>query len=85
MQYVNEMMARMQYSRYTKKFRYEVVKSAVKACDTIVAADADGEGPVYRPNRWNTIERTMEKQKKKANCYKTGGYESVIFVPSTSK
>ena len=25
----------------------------------------------------------MEKQKKRANWYKTGGYESVIFVPTT--
>ena len=45
-QQVNEMMARMQYSGYTKKFRYEVAKSAVKAYDTIVAAGANGERPI---------------------------------------
>ena len=34
MENVNEMVLRMQYSGYSKKFRFEVVNSALKAYET---------------------------------------------------
>ena len=43
MENVNEMVLRMQYSGYSKKFRYEVVNSALKAYETRKKADQEGE------------------------------------------
>ena len=40
---VNEMVLRMQYSGYSKKFRYEVVDSALMAYKTRNEADQEGE------------------------------------------
>ena len=82
-QHVNEMVLRMQYSGYSKKFRYEVVNSALKAYDERMSADESGTRPLYRPKGWETRERAIEKQKKKISWYKTGGDDSVIFVPAT--
>ena len=38
---------------------------------------------MYRPKGWREEERRKQKEQKKKNWYKRGGYESVIFVPST--
>ena len=84
-QHVNEMVLRMQYSGYSKKFRYEVVNSALKAYDERMSADENGTRPLYRPNGWKTRERAIEKQKKKNSWYKKGGNDSVIFVPATPR
>ena len=46
---VNEMVLRMQYSGYSKKFRYEVVDSALKTYKTRKKADQEGERPLHRP------------------------------------
>ena len=43
--HVNDVMMKMQYSGYSKKFRYEVVKSALKAYDDRVSADESGIRP----------------------------------------
>ena len=40
---------------------------------------------MYRPRQWRRVERTQEKRKKQDTWYKKGGYDSVIFVPATSK
>ena len=47
--HVNEMVLRVQYSRYIKKFRYEVVNSALKAYDERISADESGTRPLHRP------------------------------------
>ena len=75
----------MQYSGYSTKFRYEVVKSALKAYDDGVSADESGIRPLYRPKEWKTKERANEKQRKKNNWYKTRGDDAVIFIPATPK
>ena len=73
----------MQYSGYSKKFRYEVVDSALKAYKTRNKADQEGERPLHRPKEWRKGEREQEKVRKKNDWYKRGGNEAVIFVPVT--
>ncbi|PFX15321.1 Transposon Ty3-G Gag-Pol polyprotein [Stylophora pistillata] len=80
---VNEMVLRMQYSGYSKKFRYEVVDSALKAFRARQRAERKGERPLHRPKEWRKVEREKEKSERKSNWYKRGGNESVIFVPAT--
>ena len=73
----------MQYSGYSKKFRYEVVDSALKAYRARKKADQEGERPLHRPKEWRKEEREPEKIEKKHSWYKRGGSESVMFVPAT--
>ena len=80
---VNEMVLRMQYSGYSKKFRYEVVDSALKAFRARQRAEREGERPLHRPKEWRKVEREKEESERKSNWYKRGGNESVIFVPAT--
>ena len=40
--HLEQMMARMQYSGYDKKFRIEVLRSALKAYESIQKLDASG-------------------------------------------
>ena len=79
----NEMVLRMHYSGYSKKFRYEVVDSALKAYIEREKADQEGERPLHRPKEWRKEEREQEKIGKKCSWYKRGGNEAVIFVPAT--
>ena len=65
---VNAMVLRMQYLRYSKKFRYEVVNLRKKA---------------DRPKEWRKKEREQEKIGKKSSWYKRSRNEAVIFVPAT--
>eukprot|EP00794_Sanderia_malayensis_P004006 gene4006-4555_t len=58
-QHVSSMVLRMQFSGFPKKFRYEIVNSALKAYDEIHRRVELEERPLYRPyewNRWNGIE-----------------------------
>ena len=79
----SEMVLRMQYSGYSKKFRYEVVDSALKAYKTRNEADQEGVQPLHRPKDWRKDEREQEKVRKKNDWYKRGRNEAVIFVPAT--
>ena len=81
--HVDEIVLRMQLSGHTKKFRYEVIDSALKAYRAMEEAERRGERPMYRPNGWNREEREQERVRKKVNWYKKNGSESVIFVPAT--
>ena len=81
--HASTMSLRMQFSGYTKKFRNEIVNSALKAYDEIHRKAALEERPLYRPYDWERDERDRAKQAKVLDWYKRGGYESVIFVPST--
>ena len=82
---VNEMVLRMQYSGYSRKFRYEVVDSALKAYRARKKADQEGERPLHLPKEWRKEEREQEKIGKKSSWYKRGRNEAVIFVPATPK
>ena len=48
---VEEMVLRMQYLGYNKKFRYEVVDSAVKSYRAKQKAERKGERPMHRLKR----------------------------------
>jgi hypothetical protein len=77
------MVLRMQYSEYSKKFRYEVVDSALKAYRVRQDEEKEGVRPMHKPKSWNKNEREEAKVWKKENWYKENGDESVIFVPPT--
>ena len=79
---VQEMVLRMQYSGYSKKFRYEVVDSALKAYRIRQVEEERGVRPMHRPKEWKKNKREEERVRKN-NWYKKGGDESVIFVPAT--
>ena len=81
--HANTMVLRMQNSGYSKKFRCEVVDAALKAYDEIHRKSECGERPLYRPYNWHRDERDKAKREKVNTWYGRGGYESVIFVPST--
>ena len=83
--HVETYLARMQYSGYSKRFRTEVVRSALHAFDRMLEKDKDGEVPLYRPRGWNEVERAKGRRAKKGDWFKRGdqGNESVVFVPAT--
>ena len=83
--HVNEIVKRMQFSGYTKEFRYQVVKSAINAYQKIVEAEKNGERPMYRHKGWKQKQREKEKEKKSKNWLNTTKYNSVIFVPATPR
>ena len=73
----------MQYFGYNKKFRYEIVDSALKAYKLRQEAEQKGEKTIHRPKAWKKEERIVERTRKKENWYKKRGDEAVIFVPAT--
>ena len=81
--HVNNMMRRMQYSGYSKGFRYEIVQSALHAYKKIQELDQTGVKPMYRPKEWRQNERRKEKEEKRRSWYRKGNYSSVIFVLAT--
>ena len=82
-QHASNMVLRMQFSGYPKKFRYQVVDSALKAYDEILKKVDRGERPLYRPYDWEREARDRAKTEKLLNWYKRGGYESVMFIQAT--
>ena len=75
----------MQFSGYDKRFRFEVISSAINAYNTLRNAEDNGERPLYRPREWNAIERRTLKRDKKKIWFKKGGYLAPIFIPMTPK
>ena len=71
-------MRRMQASGYNERFRYEVLKSALNAYEKI-----SQQPTKYRGKETNTPERRIERKKKRNNWFRTGEYESVMFIPAT--
>ena len=74
---------RMQASGYEKKFRYEVIKSALDAYNNIKKTDIEGRKPMYRKKDYLREERRREKEERKRSWFKKGNYEAVMFVPAT--
>ena len=81
--HINRFMKKLQYSGYTQTFRHNVVNSAQKAFQTIHEKETLGIRPMNRPKEWKRAEREEEKHRKKRSWYKDGGFDSVLFVPST--
>ena len=80
---VKEMVLRMQYSGYNKKFRYEVADSAVKAYRARQEVELKGERSMHQLKGWKKDERGVEKSGKRDDWYKRGRDKAVIFVPAT--
>ena len=76
-------MMKMQYLGYNQEFRHEVAKSAINAFITIRDNEEQDIRPMHRPKGWYKAERLEEKERKKTNWYRRGGFDSVLFVPST--
>ena len=75
--------ARMQFSGYDQRFRFEVVSSALKAYNALKEKEENGVRPMYRPRAWNEEERRSEKKNKKKTWYRKGGKKSFIILPYT--
>ena len=74
---------RMQASGYEKRFRYEVIKSAMNAYDNIKKLEDQGRKPMYRKREYERAERRRQKERKEEGWFKKDNYETVLFVPST--
>ena len=90
--HVEEYVLRMQFSGYGETVRKEIVRSAIKAYESIKKKVAEKERPLYITKTWRQKERLKDKRKKKTNWYKKekGGkqddekqYKSVLFVQPT--
>ena len=81
--HMNKLMMKIQYSGYDQKFRYEVAKSAINAFETMRRNEEMDIRPIHRPKDWHRLERIEEKERKVRSWYKTGGFDSVLFVPAT--
>ena len=73
----------MKASGYTKKFRYQIVHSALTAYDKIIKAYEEGKRPLYRTREWRNKEKSDDGRMKKVNWYQKGNWESIIFIPAT--
>ena len=83
LKHLNDFMLKIQYSGYDKTFRYTVAKSAINAYRTIQEKEEMGIRPMHRPKTWRRAERNKEKEEKRKLWYKRGGFDSVLFVPTT--
>ena len=83
LKHLNNFMRKMQYSGYDQTFRYTVAKSALNAYETIRNNETRGFRPMHRPKTWQRTERIIEKEEKKKTWYKQGGFDTVLFIPTT--
>ena len=81
--HINNYMKKLQFSGYNKNFRYDVINSALKAFEIIKQNANEGVRPINRPKQWKREERRIERETKKKRWYKTGGFNSVMFIPAT--
>ena len=82
-EHVNKFMRKLQFSGYSKKFRYHVADSGIKAFRHLIIQATEGIRPINRPRNWNKEERERQKKEKKTRWYKRDGFESVMFIPAT--
>ena len=60
-----------------------MTRSAINAFQKISDDETQGIRPVNRAKTWHKVERTEQKERKKKGWYKQGGFDSVLFIPST--
>ena len=80
---LSEFSARLCDSGYNQRYRQEVIQSVLSGWDRMVEEQEAGRRPINRARSWEEGRRRQEKQQKKSNWYKTGGYSTVIFCPWT--
>ena len=78
-------MVKLKNSGYDKKYRIEVLDSAMKAFEIMIEKERKGTKPLFRDRKWKSDERQLEKLDKKRNWFRTedSKYKSVLFVPPT--
>ena len=81
--HVTDMVKRLQFSGYDKKFRYEVVNSAINAYKIMEENDRNKIKHMYRTKAEILSDRNKTNNKKKENWFRKGGYQSIIFVQAT--
>ena len=86
--HLTNFMLKMKNSGYSKKYRIEILDSALKAFKKMIDDDSNGVKPLFRNRNWNKENRQLEKKNKKRNWYKIGThskikYKSILFVPPT--
>ena len=65
--HLNNFMLKMKNSGYSKKWRVQILDSALKAIDKMVEQDQKGIKPLYRNRSWNLENRELEKNDKVNN------------------
>ena len=82
---LSDFCLRMKLSGYPEKYRANIINSALTAWDRMVEMDESGEKPLHRERSWRKEERSLDKERKKAGWFKTGGEVSdfPIFCPMT--
>ena len=81
--HLNKFALKMQYSGYSQAIRYDVTKSAFHAYQTMMENEENGIRPINRPKNWRRKERMEDKERKKKDWYRQGGFDSVLFIPTT--
>ena len=77
---VEYFMRRMQASGYCKKFRYEILKSAISVYKKI---ENDPIRPLNRNKEWTSPKRRSELKRKRKTWFRKDGHESVLLVKAT--
>ena len=85
--HLNNFMLKLKNSGYSKKYRMEILRSALLAFDKMLEDNKNNVKPLFRKRSWNKEEREAMKVNKKVNWYKNAAkgitYRSVLFVPPT--
>ena len=68
-----EFAARLRDSRYSQRFRQEVIRSILSGWDRMVKEQEVARRPINRSRSWQKEKRRQEKQRKKSSWYRTGG------------
>ena len=63
--HLTNFMLKMKNSGYSKKYRIEILDSALKAFKKMVDEDSNGVKPLFRNRNWNKENRQFEKKTRK--------------------
>ena len=80
---LSDFSSRMRASGYSARYRLEIIESAMNAFDKMKKEQEEGGRPINRPRNYQAEERRKMKLSAKTQWFKTGGFTTVMFVPST--
>ena len=81
--FLQDYVVRMFHAGYSEKFRHNVIKQAIARYEGMLAADRDGQHPLYRDRDWFYQELRSPNPKKKTTWLTKGGFDTVIMCPAT--
>ena len=85
-QHLSKFMIKLKRSGYNRKFRLEVINSAITAFECMVEEDKKGIKPLFRDKDWKSEERRYKKQNSNRNWYReneNSKFKTVLIVPPT--